>query len=275
MANADLVQGFVFLVRMTRSRPYRTWRRTCSPSGCGIHTHGKRCHWNRSSFPRRCHRRPVRHPLPQRDVALPPAPPQEPQDLVWDDASQVALREISPPVRIRSLANQKATLKAEDFSCLRPRIHFPNAGVILAQPFQRVLSAGKLDFPFRLRRHPVAGRRTISPGPYRLQNMAIAGEASALENERAVHAPIGSDDKAHSYFLTACGTRQQRIRRSQRLGRLNFLTRRPRADMAYIDELGGASERPGNLALTLGESRRGQARGRIHCPSKGRQKQQP
>src|ERR1700733_995133 len=73
------------------------------------------------------------------------------------------------------------------------------AAVILAQPLSRGLSVGKLDLAFRLCGHTVARGRTISPGAHRLQNMAIAGEPRTLKNQRAVDAPIGSDDEADFY----------------------------------------------------------------------------
>ena len=71
-------------------------------------------------------------------------------------------------------------------------------------------------------------------------------------------------------FCPRAARREKRIRRSQRLGRLNLRTRRPRADVGHIDELGGAAQRPGNLALTLGEIRRGAGAQGYSLPKKGR-----
>lgn len=124
---------------------------------------------------------------------------------------------------------------AEDFFWLGPRIKSPLAGAILAQPLRPVLSAGKFDLAFGLRGNTVAGCRTVSPGPHRLQNIAIARDARAFENERAVNAPIGSDDKADSYFLAARDRGEKGIRCGQSFGRLNLFAGWPR--VRHVDEL--------------------------------------
>ena len=151
----------------------------------------------------------------------------------------------------------------------------PFAGAILAQLLRQVLSAGKLDLAFRLRRHTIARCRTISPHAHGLQDMAVAGEAPALKNERAVNAPIGSNNEADFYCLAACRGSVKRIRSGQGLGWLNICAGRPRADVGHIDELGVAGQGPCNLAFALLESSRSQTRRRgSHSQSSHGQYQQ-
>src|SRR5260370_35226082 len=56
-------------------------------------------------------------------------------------------------------------------------------------------TAGKLDLPLGLSRHPVARGRTIPPTPNRSQNLAIAGGTCAPHDQRPAHRPVGPDEK--------------------------------------------------------------------------------
>ena len=75
-------------------------------------------------------------------------------------------------------------------------------GVILAQA-SRISTAGKLDFPFRLGGHTVAGGGTIPPGAHRAEDVAVARRAHALQNQRTMHAAVGTDDETDLAFSPA------------------------------------------------------------------------
>jgi len=103
-----------------------------------------------------------------------------------------------------------------------------------------VLPAGKLDLALGLCRNAVAGGRTISPGADNLENVAIAGCACALQNERAVDPAIGANDETHFDLAVASGGTEQRIRSGQRLRRLNVFARPWRAHVRHTGEFGVA-----------------------------------
>jgi len=65
--------------------------------------------------------------------------------------------------------------------------------------------ARKLDLAFGFCGDTVAGGGTITPGADGAQNAAIAGAASAFENQRAVHEAVSADDEADFHFRVAAG----------------------------------------------------------------------
>src|SRR5712671_524456 len=112
-------------------------------------------------------------------------------------------------------------------------------------------TAGKLDLPLGLSRHPVARGRTISPAANRLQNVPIAGGTCALKDQRAVHAPVGPDDKGDLRFPPVVHWIQDWLWRGQSLRRPDILAARARRDVRHIAELRIANASLPQLALAL------------------------
>ncbi len=128
-------------------------------------------------------------------------------------------------------------------------------GAILAQADQLkqgISTAGKFDFPFRLRGHAIAGCGTIPPGSDSLQHVAITHRAGTLQNQRTTHAAIGTDDEAYFNLESRLDWNQQRIGRGQRFRRLGIFATRARARMRNVAKLGSAGGSLENLMLALG-----------------------
>ena len=99
---------------------------------------------------------------------------------------------------------------------------------------------GKLDLPFRFRRHAIAGCGTIPPGADSSQYVAITHGARALQNQRAMHAAVGADDEADFDLRYGSGWEKQRIRCGQSLRRPGVFATCARAHVRDVAELGGA-----------------------------------
>jgi hypothetical protein len=119
-----------------------------------------------------------------------------------------------------------------------------------------LLSAGKLHFTLGFSRHAVARRRTISPCAHGLQNAPVSRHSRALKNQRAMHPPICADDEADSDFAAIRCSREEGIRRSQRLWRFYRRACRTRADMRNVYVLRRPPQRSRDLPLALFQNRR-------------------
>src|SRR5271155_3358781 len=115
-----------------------------------------------------------------------------------------------------------------------------------------ISTAGKFDFPFRFRGHAVAGGGTIPPGTNRSQDVAVARRPAALQNQRTMHAAIGTDDEAHFHLEPRLDRHQQGIGRGQRFWWLSIFAARTRAHMWDVAELGGARGSLEDLVFALG-----------------------
>ena len=76
-----------------------------------------------------------------------------------------------------------------------------------------------------------------------MQNMTIARDSRALQNERSVNAPVDSDDEADFYSATVGCRGEKWIRRGEGLRRANIFAGRLQRDVWHIDELGSAGQR--------------------------------
>jgi hypothetical protein len=103
--------------------------------------------------------------------------------------------------------------------------HF-NYSITKFSNYSIFLSARKFDFAFGFGGDAVAGCGAISPGAHGLQDVTVAGESRAFQNERAVHVTIGSNNEADFHFLAVGRRRKKRIGRGQGLGRLNVFAGR-------------------------------------------------
>src|SRR5271168_4153340 len=130
-------------------------------------------------------------------------------------------------------------------------------GVILAQAGQlklvRISTTGKLYLPFGLGGHAVTSCGTIAPGPDGSQHVAVAHGASALQNQRTVHAAVRPDDETYFDSESRFDRNQQRIRRGQRFRRLGIFAARARAHMRDVTELGGARWSLENLVFAAAQ----------------------
>ena len=93
------------------------------------------------------------------------------------------------------------------------------------------LTAGKLHFALGFGRHCITGRRPISPRPHRLQHSGILVRSSALDHHRRMNPSVRANHKAHCDLTSSLNPIEQRIRRRQRLRRMQSPTaiRRPAA----------------------------------------------
>src|SRR5208283_5528878 len=111
----------------------------------------------------------------------------------------------------------------------------------------------KLDLAFRFGRNAVAGCGTIPPAAKRLQNVAIAKNAAALQNEGAMHAPVGTDDEADLHFGSGHCRGDQRVGGSQGLGGPAIFAAGAGADVWHIRKFGSTVRRLPDLVFALGQ----------------------
>jgi len=117
-----------------------------------------------------------------------------------------------------------------------------------------ISTPGKLDLAFRFGRNAVAGCGTIPPGADGLQDVAVAHGADALQNEWAMHASVGANDKADFYLHAGSRGNHQWVGRSQSFGRLSIFAARTCAHVRHVAELGGARGSSPDLMFALRQS---------------------
>jgi len=113
-------------------------------------------------------------------------------------------------------------------------------------------TTGKLDLPFRFGGHSVAGGGTIAPRADGSQHVAVTRGTPAPQNQRTMHAAVGTDDEAYFDFQSRFDRDQQRVGRGEGLRRPGVFAARARAHMRDVAELGGARGRLEGLVFALG-----------------------
>lgn len=87
--------------------------------------------------------------------------------------------------------------------------------------------------------------------PHGVEYVAISHNTGTLEDQRAMYAPVGTNDEAHfDPFLTLEGVKK-RIGRRQCDRSLNLLTRAAPGNVRHVLELRRAYERAGKLPLAM------------------------
>src|SRR5579864_963577 len=117
---------------------------------------------------------------------------------------------------------------------------------------------GKLNLSFRLGRDTIAGCGPVPPAANGSQYVAIGFRTGALQNQRAVHAAIGPDNKADLHPVDVLARYQERVRRGQPLWRPDLLAASTEVEAGNLPELNVTFDRlpPGQLMRRCGDADR-------------------